>query len=122
MPLWLEVSAKLVSSPALPRESEQHCNNPAVHSKHEASQPTNRASPMCKRMKLRLRSAWKMLSAVQDTGMRVYPKEASSTLEFVQRAFCGINSQTGSKAEKRHKLNAPVCTLLRKLLDFDLMG
>ncbi|KAL1277370.1 hypothetical protein QQF64_024043 [Cirrhinus molitorella] len=71
MPLWLEVSAKLVSSPALPRESEQHCNNPAVHSKHEASQPTNRASPMCKRMKLRLRSAWKMLSAVQDTGMRV---------------------------------------------------
>ncbi|RXN14480.1 hypothetical protein ROHU_009102 [Labeo rohita] len=51
-----------------------------------------------------------------------YPKEASSTLEFVQRAFCGINSQTGSKAEKRHKLNAPVCTLLRKLLDFELMG
>ncbi|KAL1277917.1 hypothetical protein QQF64_024590 [Cirrhinus molitorella] len=48
--------------------------------------------------------------------------KASSTLEFVQRAFRGINSQTGSKAEKRHKLNAHVCTLLRKLLDFDLMG
>ncbi|XP_052396447.1 uncharacterized protein LOC127944498 isoform X2 [Carassius gibelio] len=51
-----------------------------------------------------------------------YPKDASSTLEFVQRAFCGINSQLGSKAEKRHGLNAPVCTLLRKLLDFELMG
>ncbi|KAL1263310.1 hypothetical protein QQF64_006049 [Cirrhinus molitorella] len=51
-----------------------------------------------------------------------YPKEASSTLEFAQRAFCGINSQTDSKAEKRDKLNAPVCTLLRKQLDFDLMG
>ncbi|KAL1255196.1 hypothetical protein QQF64_013257 [Cirrhinus molitorella] len=58
----------------------------------------------------------------RDEWPSMYPKEASSTLEFVQRAFCGINSQTGSKAEKRHKLNTPVCTLLRKLLDFDLMG
>ncbi|KAL1269636.1 hypothetical protein QQF64_031925 [Cirrhinus molitorella] len=59
---------------------------------------------------------------MMSTEGTIYPKEASSTLEFAQRAFCGINSQTGSKAEKRHKLNAPACTLLRKLLDFDLMG
>nr|XP_033491380.1 uncharacterized protein LOC117262495 [Epinephelus lanceolatus] len=51
-----------------------------------------------------------------------YPAEASSTLEFIQRAFCGINPLTGSKAEKKRGLNAPVCTLLRKLLDFELMG
>ncbi|XP_038568450.1 uncharacterized protein LOC119898317 [Micropterus salmoides] len=51
-----------------------------------------------------------------------YPAEAASTLEFIQRAFCGINPQTGSKAEKRRGLNAPVCTLLRKLLDFELVG
>ena len=35
------------------------------------------------------------------------------------RAFCGINPQTGSKAEKKRGLNAPVCTLLRKLLDIE---
>ncbi|XP_041839626.1 uncharacterized protein LOC121638736 [Melanotaenia boesemani] len=51
-----------------------------------------------------------------------YPAEAASTLEFIQRAFCGINSQTGSKAERKRGLNAPVCTLLRKLLDFELVG
>ncbi|KAL7400909.1 hypothetical protein ABVT39_019814 [Epinephelus coioides] len=38
------------------------------------------------------------------------------------RAFCGINPPTDSKAEKKRGLNAPVCTLLRKLLDFELMG
>ncbi|XP_062386354.1 uncharacterized protein LOC134073799, partial [Sardina pilchardus] len=49
-----------------------------------------------------------------------YPAEAACTLEFIQRAFCGINSQHGSKAKKKKGLNAPVCTLLRKLLDFEL--
>nr|XP_055062817.1 uncharacterized protein LOC129445849 [Misgurnus anguillicaudatus] len=64
----------------------------------------------------------------------VYQEEASSTLEFVQRCFVGINPTTGTKtattkvggrksgkaSEKRNNtVNPHVCTLLRKLMDFE---
>ncbi|KAJ8333424.1 hypothetical protein SKAU_G00414320 [Synaphobranchus kaupii] len=65
-----------------------------------------------------------------------YLEEAACTLEFVQRGFMGINPQTGSKAasgkvmsrktgkvveKKRGAINPHVCTLLRKLMDFEWM-
>uniref|UniRef100_A0A3B1KH65 Uncharacterized protein n=1 Tax=Astyanax mexicanus TaxID=7994 RepID=A0A3B1KH65_ASTMX len=61
-----------------------------------------------------------------------YQKEAS-TLEFIQ-CFVGINPTTGSKTsteqvlskrsgkvveKKKHSMNVKVCSLLRKLMDFD---
>ncbi|KAL1275955.1 hypothetical protein QQF64_035578 [Cirrhinus molitorella] len=64
----------------------------------------------------------------------VYQEEASSTLEFVQRCVVGINPPTGTKtattkvggkksgkaSEKRNNtVNPHVCTLLRKLMDFE---
>ncbi|XP_041952199.1 uncharacterized protein LOC121712172 isoform X1 [Alosa sapidissima] len=55
-----------------------------------------------------------------------YQEEASCVLEFIQRCFVGINPDTGSKAssgkKKRHTINVKVCTLLRKLMDFDWLG
>uniref|UniRef100_A0A3B1JNM8 Uncharacterized protein n=1 Tax=Astyanax mexicanus TaxID=7994 RepID=A0A3B1JNM8_ASTMX len=63
-----------------------------------------------------------------------YQKEASCTLEFIQRCFVGINPTTGSKTsteqvlskrsakvveKKKHSMNVKVCSLLRKLIDFD---
>ncbi|XP_076864064.1 uncharacterized protein LOC143516400 [Brachyhypopomus gauderio] len=63
-----------------------------------------------------------------------YQEEASCTLEFIQRCFVGINPTTGSKnstakvvskatgkvvEKKKHSMNANVCSLLRKLMDFD---
>ncbi|KAG5285631.1 hypothetical protein AALO_G00005600 [Alosa alosa] len=55
-----------------------------------------------------------------------YQEEASCVLEFIQRCFVGINPDTGSKAssgkKKRHTINVNVCTLLRKLMDFDWLG
>nr|XP_005158438.1 uncharacterized protein LOC101885684 [Danio rerio] len=67
----------------------------------------------------------------------VYQEQASCTLEFVQRCFVGINPPTGTKAatakiggkkggkvsEKRnHTVNPHVCTLLRKLMDFEWLS
>ncbi|XP_073688519.1 uncharacterized protein [Garra rufa] len=54
-----------------------------------------------------------------------YQKEASCTLEFIQRGIVGINPETGSKVaagkqdKKMHGMNPNVCTLLRKLMDFE---
>uniref|UniRef100_A0A3B1JEG1 Uncharacterized protein n=1 Tax=Astyanax mexicanus TaxID=7994 RepID=A0A3B1JEG1_ASTMX len=63
-----------------------------------------------------------------------YQKEASCTLDFIQRCFVGINPTTGSKTsteqvlskrsgkvveKKKHSMNVKVCSLLRKLMDFD---
>ncbi|KAL6464370.1 hypothetical protein MHYP_G00266870 [Metynnis hypsauchen] len=63
-----------------------------------------------------------------------YQEEASCTLEFIQRCLVGINPTTGSKnsttkvvskttgkvvEKKKHSMNANVCSLLRKLMDFD---
>uniref|UniRef100_A0A8C4RPV3 Si:dkey-15h8.17 n=1 Tax=Erpetoichthys calabaricus TaxID=27687 RepID=A0A8C4RPV3_ERPCA len=52
-----------------------------------------------------------------------YPDDASSTLEFIQRCFLGINPESGSKSKKKHgHINQQVCTLLRKLIDFEWMS
>ncbi|XP_039592264.1 uncharacterized protein LOC120515387 [Polypterus senegalus] len=52
-----------------------------------------------------------------------YPEDASSTLEFIQRFFLGINPESGSKSKKKHgHINQQVCTLLRKLIDFEWMS
>nr|XP_055038036.1 uncharacterized protein LOC129425962 [Misgurnus anguillicaudatus] len=48
-----------------------------------------------------------------------YPAAGSSTLEFIQRCFLGINPERGSKAKKRTTMNPHVSTLLRKLIDFE---
>ncbi|XP_063073546.1 uncharacterized protein si:dkey-15h8.17 isoform X2 [Engraulis encrasicolus] len=49
-----------------------------------------------------------------------YPEESYIILEFIQRCFLGINPETGSKTKKkRGGLNQQVCTLMRKLLDFE---
>ncbi|ROL54380.1 hypothetical protein DPX16_10803 [Anabarilius grahami] len=100
MSLWLEDSALVVSSPALLRWPEQHCNNPAVPSKHETSQPTNRASPMWNRTELRPRSAWKMLSAVQGTGMRVVSEASSLSMMVSTNGKANIDGQLWLVGEK----------------------
>ncbi|XP_041800685.1 uncharacterized protein LOC121612009 [Chelmon rostratus] len=48
-----------------------------------------------------------------------YPAAGSSTLEFIQRCFLGINPERGSKTKKRTTMNPHVSTLLRKLIDFE---
>ncbi|CAM4579752.1 unnamed protein product [Leuciscus chuanchicus] len=48
-----------------------------------------------------------------------YPAAGSSTLEFIQRCFLGINPERGSKTKKRTTMNPNVSTLLRKLIDFE---
>ncbi|XP_036416694.1 uncharacterized protein LOC118800543 [Colossoma macropomum] len=54
-----------------------------------------------------------------------YQEGAASTLEFIQRGIVGINPGTGSKVgagkreKKRSGMNPHVCTLLRKLMDFE---
>ncbi|KAK5862906.1 hypothetical protein PBY51_018256 [Eleginops maclovinus] len=48
-----------------------------------------------------------------------YPATGSSTLEFIQRCFLGINPERGSKTKKRTTMNPHVSTLLRKLIDFE---
>ncbi|KAL6456509.1 hypothetical protein MHYP_G00350530 [Metynnis hypsauchen] len=54
-----------------------------------------------------------------------YQEGAPSTLEFIQRGIVGINPGTGSKVgagkreKKRSGLNPHVCTLLRKLMNFE---
>ncbi|XP_077363896.1 uncharacterized protein LOC144007849 isoform X1 [Festucalex cinctus] len=48
-----------------------------------------------------------------------YPAPASSTLEFIQRCFLGINPERGSKSQKRKAMNPQVSTLLRRLIDFE---
>ncbi|KAI4884221.1 hypothetical protein NFI96_024380 [Prochilodus magdalenae] len=56
-----------------------------------------------------------------------YQEEAASTMEFIQRFGykMGINPGTGSKVgartleKKRSGMNPHVCTLLRKLMDFE---
>nr|XP_055049458.1 uncharacterized protein LOC129434833 isoform X1 [Misgurnus anguillicaudatus] len=57
-----------------------------------------------------------------------YQTEAACTLEFVQRGIVGINPETGSKVaagkrdNKWHGMNPNVCTLLRKLMDFEWLA
>ncbi|XP_073719682.1 uncharacterized protein [Misgurnus anguillicaudatus] len=57
-----------------------------------------------------------------------YQTEAACTLEFVQRGIVGINPETGSKVaagkrdSKWHGMNPNVCTLLRKLMDFEWLA
>ncbi|KAK7158533.1 hypothetical protein R3I94_004993 [Phoxinus phoxinus] len=48
-----------------------------------------------------------------------YPAAGSSTLEFIQRCFLGINPEKGSKTKTRTTMNPHVSTLLRKLIDFE---
>ncbi|XP_041656815.1 uncharacterized protein LOC121518531 [Cheilinus undulatus] len=48
-----------------------------------------------------------------------YPATGSSTLEFIQRCFLGINPERGSQTKKRTTMNPHVSTLLRKLIDFE---
>uniref|UniRef100_A0AAY5KSB3 Uncharacterized protein n=2 Tax=Clupeocephala TaxID=186625 RepID=A0AAY5KSB3_ESOLU len=54
-----------------------------------------------------------------------YQDDAACTLEFIQRGLVGINPETGSKVaagkrdKKMHGMNPHVCTLLRKLMDFE---
>ncbi|KAK9978878.1 hypothetical protein ABG768_020616 [Culter alburnus] len=48
-----------------------------------------------------------------------YPAAGSSTLEFIQRCFLGINPERGSKTKKQTTMNPHVSTLLRKLIDFE---
>ncbi|XDV36886.1 hypothetical protein PO909_006601 [Leuciscus waleckii] len=48
-----------------------------------------------------------------------YPAAGSSTLEFIQRCFLGINPERGSKTKNRTTMNPHVSTLLRKLIDFE---
>ncbi|XP_051991255.1 uncharacterized protein LOC127650096 [Xyrauchen texanus] len=48
-----------------------------------------------------------------------YPAAGSSTLEFIQRCFLGINPERGSKTKKWTTMNPHVSTLLRKLIDFE---
>ncbi|XP_067312741.1 uncharacterized protein [Pseudorasbora parva] len=57
-----------------------------------------------------------------------YQGEAACTLEFIQRGIVGINPETGSKVaagkrdKKMHGMNPHVCTLLRKLMDFEWLA
>ncbi|XP_067296101.1 uncharacterized protein [Pseudorasbora parva] len=52
-----------------------------------------------------------------------YPEESACTLEFIQRCFLGINPDTGSKSKKKQGgINQQVCSLLRKLVDFEWMA
>ncbi|KAK2852927.1 hypothetical protein Q7C36_008128 [Tachysurus vachellii] len=52
-----------------------------------------------------------------------YADSGSCTLEFIQRRFLGINSETGTKSKKQKGLiNQQVCTLIRKLIDFEWMS
>ncbi|XP_052424721.1 uncharacterized protein LOC127967977 isoform X2 [Carassius gibelio] len=52
-----------------------------------------------------------------------YPEESTCTLEFIQRCFLGINPDTGSKSKKKQGgINQQVCSLLRKLVDFEWMA
>ncbi|KAJ8369331.1 hypothetical protein SKAU_G00093590 [Synaphobranchus kaupii] len=63
-----------------------------------------------------------------------YQEEAECTLKFIQRSFLGINPERGSKARHRkviskksgrmvqkkpETMNPHVCSLLRKLVDFE---
>ncbi|KAJ8002374.1 hypothetical protein DPEC_G00179240 [Dallia pectoralis] len=48
-----------------------------------------------------------------------YPDAGSSTLEFIQRCFLGINPARGSKTKKQTTNNPDVSTLLRKLIDLE---
>ncbi|XP_046691613.1 uncharacterized protein si:dkey-15h8.17 isoform X1 [Silurus meridionalis] len=52
-----------------------------------------------------------------------YADSGSCTLEFIQRRFLGINPETGTKSKKQKGLiNQQVCTLIRKLIDFEWMS
>ncbi|KAG1937634.1 hypothetical protein F2P79_018093 [Pimephales promelas] len=52
-----------------------------------------------------------------------YAEDAACTLEFIQRCFLGINPETGTKSKRqRGHMNQQVCTLIRKLIDFEWMS